>query len=68
MRGLYKDSFEATRLKVESIGIAYDIDPELFEKYQVVTVPTIVKVEGDSWQKVAGHITLAAALEIFAGK
>ena len=66
MRGLYQDSFAATRFKVEEVAIAYDIDPELFDKYQVVSVPTIVFDDGQITKKVSGHITLKSALEIFA--
>jgi conjugal transfer pilus assembly protein TrbC len=65
VRGLYKDSFEETRQKVQELEIAYDIDPDLFEKYEISSVPTIVKDEGRDIKKVSGHITLKSALEIF---
>lgn len=65
MRGLLEDSFVATKKKSQEIEVAFDIDPPLFEKYGVESVPTIVKDEGGKIQKVCGHIPLQAALEIF---
>ncbi len=65
MRGLLDDSFVATKAKTEAIEVAYDIDPTLFDKYGIESVPTIVRDEGGKIQKVAGHIPLQSALDIF---
>jgi conjugal transfer pilus assembly protein TrbC len=66
VRGLYKDSFEETRQKVQGLELAYDIDPNLFEKYEISSVPAIVEDDGKNIKKVSGHLTLKAALELFA--
>lgn len=65
MRGLVEDSFIKTKQKVEALKISYQIDPTLFEKYQISRVPTIIKVKGDKVHKVVGHISLKEALHIF---
>jgi type-F conjugative transfer system pilin assembly protein TrbC len=42
MRGLYQDSFVKTAQKLQQLGIAVDINPELFETHNVTSVPTFV--------------------------
>ena len=66
MRGLIDDSFIATKAKLDELNIAYDINPELFEKYNVRQVPTIIDVQKDSIKQITGHIPLTEALRIFA--
>jgi conjugal transfer pilus assembly protein TrbC len=65
MRGLIDDSFMATKAKLEELKIEYIIDPELFVKYNVTKVPTIVQDNGDVVRKVTGHIPLLDAIKIF---
>ena len=65
VRGLINDSFLDTKAELDKIEIAYDIDPEKFEKYGIKQVPTIVKEENGNAQKITGHIPLKNALEIF---
>ena len=65
VRGLINDSFLDTKAAVDKIEIAYDIDPEKFEKYEVKLVPTIVKDKNGDVKKISGHIALKNALEIF---
>ena len=66
MRGLYQDSFIATKNKSEALKITYDINPNLFEDYGIKVVPTIVEDNEDIVKKITGHIPLTEALKIFA--
>jgi conjugal transfer pilus assembly protein TrbC len=65
VRGLINDSFLETKAALDKIEIAYDIDPEKFEKYGIKQVPTIIKDENGNVQKISGNIPLKSALEIF---
>ena len=65
MRGLIDDSFLATKAKLDELKIAYNIDPELFNKYNVTRVPAIVADDGDTFKKITGHIPLSDAVKIF---
>ncbi len=67
MRGLKDDSFQETQKKTLELKITYNIDPELFEKYEVSKVPVIVLDEGNI-KKITGHISLTKALEILKEK
>lgn len=65
MRGLKNNSFLDTKAKADEIGISFDIDPTLFEKYQITSVPAIiVNNEDKGVQRLTGHISLHDALEI----
>ena len=66
MRGLYQDSFIATKNKSEALKITYDINPNLFEDYGIKVVPTIVEDNEGIVKKITGHIPLTEALKIFA--
>ncbi|WP_371222798.1 TrbC family F-type conjugative pilus assembly protein [Orientia tsutsugamushi] len=66
MRGLINNSFIQTKNKTMELGISFDIDSSLFEKYKVDVVPVIViddKKRGLT-KKLTGHIPLSTALEI----
>ena len=65
MRGLIDDSFMATKAKLDELKIAYNIDPDLFEKYQVKSVPTIVQDDGTTTKKMIGNIKLSEVLRVF---
>ena len=65
MRGLIEDSFTKNKEKAELLKIAYDINPELFDEYQITVVPVIVKHEKNVIQKITGHLPLREALKIF---
>lgn len=65
MRGLIDDSFTKNKEKAELLKIAYDINPELFDEYQITVVPVIVKHEKNVIQKITGHLPLREALKIF---
>ncbi|KJV70033.1 type-F conjugative transfer system pilin assembly family protein [Orientia tsutsugamushi str. TA716] len=66
MRGLINNSFIQTKNKTMELGISFDIDPSLFEKYKVDVVPVIV-IDDEKrglTKKLTCHIPLAIALEI----
>ncbi|KJW03853.1 type-F conjugative transfer system pilin assembly protein TrbC [Rickettsia argasii] len=65
MRGLKNNSFLDTKAQADEIGISFDINPNLFEKYQITSVPAIiVNSEDKGVKKLTGHISLHDALEI----
>ncbi|WP_341795160.1 type-F conjugative transfer system pilin assembly protein TrbC [Rickettsia endosymbiont of Rhinocyllus conicus] len=65
MRGLKNNSFVETKAKADEIGISFDIDPNLFEKYQITAVPAIiVNSEDKGVKRLTGHMSLHDALEI----
>ncbi len=65
MRGLKNNSFLETKAKADEIAISFDIDPNLFEKYQITSVPVAV-IDNNQGQvkKLTGHIGLNDALQI----
>ena len=65
LKGLYEDSFVKTALKLN--GIAVQIHPELFEKFQVTSVPTFIQVSNDKeLQRLSGNVTLDFCVSKFA--
>lgn len=63
MRGIYKNSFKDLKEKVLSIskdGLKFDIDPELFKKYDIKQVPTFVNTK--TGNKLSGNVTLEFAI------
>lgn len=65
MQGLRNNSFLETKAKATELGIDFDINPNLFKKYKITAVPTII-VDDDNGQikKLTGHISLRDVLEI----
>ncbi len=64
MRGLYQDSFVKTIQKLQDIGV--DINPQLFERYNITSVPTFVAVKEDRVvHRLSGNVSLAFCLEKF---
>ena len=69
MRGLYEDSFVKTASKLQELGIAVDIHPELFEAHHVTSVPTFVRLEsGQPIHRLKGNVTLDFAVKTFEGQ
>ena len=69
MRGLYEDSFVKTANKLKDLGIGVDINPELFETYQVTAVPMFVSVKsGQPLWCLKGNVTLGFVLKRFKGQ
>jgi len=66
MRGLYQDSFVKTASKLQELGIAVDIHPELFETHYVTSVPTFVRLEdGQPIYSLKGNVTLNFVVKTF---
>lgn len=71
MRGLYKNSFRQTQKKIQELKIILDIDPTLFERFDVQEVPTFVMRETmdtetiPAHDKLKGNVSLTYALEMF---
>ena len=66
MRGLYQDSFVKTASKLQELGIAVDIHPELFETHHVTSVPTFVRlVGGQPVHRLKGNVTLDFVVKTF---
>ncbi len=66
MRGLYRDSFVKTAQKIQELGIAVDIHPELFEAHHVTSVPTFVRLEdGKAIHTLKGNVTLDFVVKTF---
>jgi conjugal transfer pilus assembly protein TrbC len=66
-RGLPGGSFPAFTKRVSElrkVGISADlqIDPDLFEDYQVEAVPTFVYVKDDDHKKIVGNVSVPWAL------
>ena len=61
MRGLVDDSFQKTKEKAQELKITYDINPPLFDEYNIKQVPVIASND----HKMTGHVTLKHALEKF---
>lgn len=56
--------FAKKLIELRSIGIKADfqIDPDLFEDFQVEAVPTFVYVKGDAHKKIVGNVSVPWAL------
>jgi conjugal transfer pilus assembly protein TrbC len=66
MRGLYQNSFVKTASKLQKLGIAVDIHPELFETHHVTSVPTFVQLEnGQPIHSLKGNVTLDFVVKMF---
>ena len=63
VRGLVEDSFSKTKTRLEQLGIEVDIDPEIFERFEVKAVPFFVFEKGKKTQTLRGNVTVAFALE-----
>jgi conjugal transfer pilus assembly protein TrbC len=69
LRGLIEDSFEKTARRLHELKGVMEIDPELFETYQIEQVPTFVLVrEGKPIAKLTGNISIPYAKELFADR
>ncbi len=71
IRGLVNNSFKETQGRLRALGIPIDIDPTLFERFEVKRVPTFVLTtvkEGkiqEVFDKVTGNVSVRSALEHF---
>ena len=67
IRGLVENSFVQTAKRLQEVGEGVILDPTLFKDYDVKVVPTFVLNHKHAYQKIAGNISLAYALEKFKG-
>ena len=70
LRGIPGGSFEAFALKVmelrqAGVSAPIDIDPDLFEQFEVIEVPTVVLC-GKKSDRSVGNLRLSAILELMA--
>jgi len=71
IQGLVNNSFKETQVRLRTLGIPIDIDPTLFERFEVKRIPTFVLTEikdGDikgPHDKVTGNVSVQSALELF---
>lgn len=61
LRGLKNNSFKETVEALKELEIAVQIDPNLFEEYQVKTVPTFIAIHQKEPLKIQGNISLSYA-------
>lgn len=72
IRGLVVNSFQKTHKRLKDLSIPIDIDPTLFERFEVTRVPTVVLAEikegklTGNHDKVRGNVSIKSALELFA--
>lgn len=67
-RGLIGNSFQKTKAFFETTGINAEIDPTLFEEYQISHVPAFVLREGEKHDILQGNISLEEALNLIRQK
>lgn len=67
IRGVHQNSFTKTKDKILNIspqGLALNIDPELFRKYDIQRVPTFVLIRnGKETRRLSGNVPLEFAAE-----
>ncbi len=70
IRGLINNSFKDTSLYLQELGEGVLLDPTLFEKFNVKTVPTFIITEGDvkaentpKHDRLQGNVSLRFVLE-----
>ncbi len=70
IRGLINNSLKDTSLYLQKLGEGVLLDPTLFDKFNVVAVPTFIIVEGDlkseqtpKHDRIQGNVSLKFALE-----
>ncbi len=65
IRGLKNNSFKETTAALYDLGISVQIDPNLFEEYEIKEVPTFVEVKGTEPLKIKGNVSLSYAMKKF---
>lgn len=60
MRGLHEDSFAKTAVKLKDLDLSVEIHPELFEKYQITSVPTFIEFkDNEPVERLSGNVSLS---------
>jgi type-F conjugative transfer system pilin assembly protein TrbC len=70
MRGLLDNSFVKTGARLQKLGISVVLHPQLFQDYQVDSVPTFLyqeslTQESRTWKKLRGNVPLSHAWKRF---
>lgn len=72
MRGLYENSFQKTRTKALELGVSFEIDPNLFEAFNIKSVPTFIQGRVEKGRlilkdhdRLVGNVSLNYVLEGF---
>lgn len=63
IRGMVKGSMVETAKLVDEIDHPLDIDPKLFERFEIMQVPVFIIPHQSSWHKVSGNVELNFAME-----
>ena len=69
IRGLINNSFKETAITLQKLGERVLLDPTLFEKFSITSVPTFIIFEGDlkdeqpPYDRISGNVSLRFALE-----
>lgn len=68
LKGLPNNSFNELAVRMNALRnrgmkAQVQIDPELFNRFGINSVPTFVKIKKDHFNKISGNISLAFALE-----
>lgn len=72
LNGLYHDSMQETTLKVMELNkripnLNLNIDPTLFERFDIHQVPALVVDDGKNFDVIYGHLTIQEGLTRMAG-
>ncbi|HGH8180115.1 TPA: type-F conjugative transfer system pilin assembly protein TrbC [Legionella pneumophila] len=73
LNGLYRDSMSETALKVMALSkripnLNLNIDPTLFERFDIHQVPALVVDDGKKFDVIYGHLTIQEGLTRMAGR
>lgn len=73
INGLYRDSMSETALKVMTLSkripnLNLNIDPTLFERFDIHQVPALVVDDGKNFDVIYGHLTIQEGLTRMAGR
>ncbi|MDX1791259.1 type-F conjugative transfer system pilin assembly protein TrbC [Legionella pneumophila] len=73
LNGLYRDSMSETALKVMALSkrtpnLNLNIDPTLFERFDIHQVPALVVDDGKNFDVIYGHLTIQEGLTRMAGR
>lgn len=68
IRGFIKDTLKETASLVDALDFPLEIDPLLFEKFEIKQVPCIMIFEKRKWVKVTGNVTIQFAKHLAKAK
>jgi len=64
IRGLIEDSFKITMIHLKDYALSVEVNPDLFEQYNIQHVPTFVKLkDGQEQARLSGNVTLTFAAQ-----